>query len=138
MPKSQNASFIKEVINHIPSDWLKLTTHRLDIYDESQAKYQFLDLFEQLFTKGKVSEQELSDLPTAYDYIRLGHPLSSVLEWAIARDNNIPASHVISFSSKTTPILAILRKNLMDGKHTNIIFETEVPEYFQTEVIRFV
>ena len=31
--------------NHMPADWTTLTTHRLDIYDESQAKIQFVDAF---------------------------------------------------------------------------------------------
>ena len=135
MAKQKIVSFLKEVINNIPYDWLKLTTHRLDIYDESQAKVQFLDLFDGLYTKGTVTEQELSQLPTAYDYIRLGHPLSSVLEWALANEYNLPAGHVISFSSKTTPILAILRKNLIDGKETHLIFEDGVPSYFDVNRI---
>ena len=42
-------AYIKDVIKNIPYDWLNLTTHRLDIYDESLAKYQFLIEFKGLF-----------------------------------------------------------------------------------------
>jgi hypothetical protein len=41
---------------------------------------------------------------------RLGHPLSCVLEWAIAKINHFKPDNVISFASKTIPILAVLRK----------------------------
>ena len=76
--------YIKEVLQNMPSDWLRLTTHRLDIYDEPQAKTQFLEQLDTLAKNGNASQSALSELPTAYDYIRLGHPLSSVLEWTIA------------------------------------------------------
>ena len=67
---------IKNVIKNIPSDWVRLTTHRLDIYNEEMAKTEFLQKFEEA---DKSSELELSELPTAVDYIRLGHPLSCLL-----------------------------------------------------------
>ena len=67
----------------MPTDWLRLTTHRLDIYNESLAKTQFLDAFETLYQQNNADTAALETLPTAYDYIRLGHPLSSVLEWTI-------------------------------------------------------
>lgn len=120
----------------MPADWLNLTTHRLDIYDEEQAKTQFLEQFESLFNSGNAETSKLSELPTAYDYVRLGHPLSCVLEWAIAKLNDIKAAHVISFSSKTTPILAILRKNLLAHKNTRILYTGECPEFFNAEVIK--
>ena len=41
-------NFIKDVLNNQPSDWLNLTTHRLDIYNESLAKVEFIDQFETL------------------------------------------------------------------------------------------
>ena len=104
--------YIKEVLENMPAEWLNLTTHRLDIYDEKLAKTQFLEQFETLFKEHNSESSALSELPTAYDYIRLGHPLSCVLEWVIANLNKLKAENVISFSSKTTPILAILRKNL--------------------------
>ena len=106
-------SYIKDVLEKMPADWLNLTTHRLDIYDEKLAKTEFLNQFENLFNDNNSEEAALNELRTAYDYIRLGHPLSCVLEWAIAKLNNLKAENVISFSSKTTPILAILRKNLL-------------------------
>ncbi|MEM6769816.1 MAG: cystathionine beta-synthase, partial [Bacteroidota bacterium] len=73
------AAYLKRVLNHLPTDWLRLTTHRLDIYDESQAKVQFTAEFEALFQAGDETEESLESLPTAYDYVRLGHPLSCVL-----------------------------------------------------------
>ena len=105
----------------MPSDWLRLTTHRLDIYNESLAKVEFLEKFEKIIEKSsEVLADELSDglkeLPTAFDYIRLGHPLSCLLEWAIAKTKEIDAESVISFSSETMPILAVLRKNLLENK----------------------
>ena len=35
--------YIKAVLENMPMDWLNLTTHRLDIYEEKLAKAQFLD-----------------------------------------------------------------------------------------------
>ncbi len=122
----------------MPSDWLTLTTHRLDIYKEEWAKTEFLERLESLFQSNVASEKELSQLPTAYDYIRLGHPLSSVLEWGLAKVNHLPADSVISFSSKTTPLLAILRKNLFLKKATQIVFLGEIPSYFDAATIRSV
>lgn len=131
---------IQEVLENMPSDWLNLTTHRLDIYDEELAKTQFLDQFEELLNQttsdNATFKDALSALPTAYDYIRLGHPLSCVLEWAIAKLNSMHPENVISFSSKTTPILAILRKNLLEKKNTQIVYTGELPEYFDVEVLR--
>ena len=34
-------AYIKDVIKNMPDDWLNLTTHRLDIYDESQQNINF-------------------------------------------------------------------------------------------------
>jgi cystathionine beta-lyase/cystathionine gamma-synthase len=80
----------------------------------------------------------LGELPTAYDYIRLGHPLSSVLEWALANINNLSPESVISFSSLTVPVFAVLRKNLMDNKGTRILYSGELPGFFDAEVIKSV
>ena len=80
MEDNKLLNFLEDVLAQMPSDWLQLTTHRLDIYEEKLAKTQFLDQFEDLFFAENASSQALQDLPTAYDYIRLGHPLSSVLE----------------------------------------------------------
>ena len=127
---------LSTVIKNIPADWLNLTTHRLDIYNESQAKTQFLDRFEELIEKDNLQASALNDLPTAFDYIRLGHPLSCLLEWSIAGLNNLPAEHVISFGSKTAPILAILRKNLFEQKNTRILYKDSLPIFFNSEKLR--
>ena len=122
----------------MPADWLRLTTHRLDIYNESQAKVEFLEAFDVLYQSGDLSTDKLADLPTAYDYIRLGHPLSSVLEWAIARLHGLAPTQVISFASATAPILAILRTNHLQGKRTRILYSDELPTSFDVEKIRSV
>ncbi len=128
--------YIKEVLENMPTDWLRLTTHRLDIYDESLAKTQFLELFEKLYNNNNAETAALNELPTAYDYIRLGHPLSCVLEWGIAKVNTLKPASVISFSSKTTPILAILRKNLLENKNTLIAYTGKLPDCFNTETVK--
>lgn len=132
--KLQN--YLKNLLENIPADWLKLTTHRLDIYKEKLAKTEFLEHLETLYQADNADSAVLSELPTAFDYIRLGHPLSCVLEWAIAKANQLKAHNVISFSSKTIAILAILRKNLLDNKPTQIIYTDELPENFDAEVLR--
>jgi len=128
--------YIKQVLENMPEDWLKLTTHRLDIYNEELAKTEFLEHFENLYKNNNSERSALSELPTAYDYIRLGHPLSTILEWGIAIYNDIKADNVISFSSKTIPVLAILRKNLFDHKKTQILYTENLPECFDFEAIR--
>jgi len=128
--------YIEEVVKNRPTSWLNLTTYRLDIYDEKLAKSQFLEQFDSLFN-AKISESvALNELPTAYDYIRLGHPLSCILEWAIAKSTKLKPENVISFSSKTTPILAVLRKNLLANKNTQIFYMGELPESFDAEIVR--
>lgn len=122
----------------MPVDWLKLTTHRLDIYNEKLAKVQFLEQFEILFNNRNANTKALSELPTAFDYIRLGHPLSCVLEWVIARQNQLDPENVISFSSTTIPIFAILRKNLLDNKNTQIVYTGALPDSFDADVLRSV
>ena len=124
------------VLKNIPADWLNLTTHRLDIYNESLAKTQFLSSFEELIEKDNLQASALNNLPTAFDYIRLGHPLSCILEWSIAELNNLPAEHVISFGSKMAPILAILRKNLFEQKNTQILYKNSLPIFFNSEKLR--
>lgn len=137
MRKENNVlQYIEKVVENSPADWLRLTTHRLDIYDESLAKTEFLEEFERLFKDNTYTTAALSNLPTAYDYIRLGHPLSSVLEWTIAKRNNLKPEQVISFSSKTVPVLAILRKNLLENKRTQIFYTHELPASFDPETIR--
>jgi cystathionine beta-lyase/cystathionine gamma-synthase len=131
-------NYLKAVIQNMPMDWFDLTTHRLDIYDESRAKTQFLDQFEALFKVNDASKEALAALPTAYDYIRLGHPLSCILEWSIAQLNGIEAQDVISFSSKIIPILAILRKNSLDHKKTQILYVNEMPSCFDVDTLHSV
>ena len=124
------------VLKNIPADWLNLTTHRLDIYNESLAKTQFLESFEELIEKNNLQASALKKLPTAFDYIRLGHPLSCVLEWSIARLNHLPAENVISFGSKTAPVLAILRKNLFEQKNTRILYEKSLPDFLSSDILK--
>lgn len=126
---------LESVIEHMPADWLNLTTHRLDIYDEPLAKTQFLERFEALTDGGTMDAAALAELPTAFDYIRLGHPLSCVLEWAVARASGLEASNVISFSSRTAPLLAVLRKNLR-SKGTLIAHRGERPSFLDVDVLR--
>ena len=120
-----NFTAISNLLKYIPKDWVELTTHRLDIYDEDQAKSQFLQQLQAISIDSIQSSQPLVDLPTAYDYIRLGHQLSSVLEWLLADINQVSAEQVISFSSNTMPILAILRMNKLSGKRTKIYYNTQ-------------
>jgi cystathionine beta-lyase/cystathionine gamma-synthase len=136
MEKTKMLLYIKDVIAKMPAGWLNLTTHRLDIYDEKLAKTQFIEQFEHLFTENNSDTSALDELRTAYDYIRLGHPLSCVLEWAIAKVYRLKSENVISFSSKTTPIIAVLRKNLLAAKNTQISFVGELPAFFDAEVVK--
>jgi hypothetical protein len=136
MEQTKMLSYVKNVLENMPSDWLNLTTHRLDIYDEKLAKTEFLDQFERLFSANNATTSALSELRTAYDYIRLGHPLSCVLEWVIANLHEIKTENVISFSSKTTPILAVLRKNLLANKKTQIAYVGELPAFFDAELVK--
>lgn len=133
MEKQKITNIIEDVIKNMPSDWLRLTTHRLDIYNEVMAKVEFLDKFEKI---GLFSKDELDKLPTAFDYIRLGHPLSCLLEWAIAKSNDIEVNNIISFSSQVMPIFAVLRKNLFENIKTQIIYKDNLPECFETEIIK--
>jgi cystathionine beta-lyase/cystathionine gamma-synthase len=130
--------YIKKVLVHMPTDWIKLTTHRLDVFDEQLAKTQFSEQLETLFNSNNYEASSLSKLPTAYDYIRLGHPLSCVLEWAIAKLLQLELEYVISFSSSTAPILAVLRKNLLDNKNTRILYTDHLPDSFDSEVLQTV
>lgn len=131
-------NFIGDVLQNMPSDWMKLTTHRLDVYDEKLAKTEFLEQFEALYKSNNSATSALSELPTAYDYIRLGHPLSSILEWAIAHLNNLKPEYVISFSSRTIPLMAILRKNIFEKKNTQILYTENLPDYFDANVLKTV
>ncbi|SDI12030.1 PLP-dependent aminotransferase family protein [Winogradskyella thalassocola] len=136
MQDNNTLNYIKDVLSNMPTDWLGLTTHRLDIYNEKLAKTQFLDEFELLFNANSTEPSALSELPTAYDYIRLGHPLSCILEWAIANLHGLQPEQVISFSSQTVPVLSILRTNLLENKKTQIVYTGELPEFFDADIIK--
>ncbi len=131
-------SFIKSILDHVPTDWLKLTTHRLDIYNESLAKTEFLDQLEVLYQNHAVDTPKLAKLPTAYDYIRLGHPLSSVLEWGIAHKYEMDSERVISFSSQTMSAFAVLRTNKLKNKATQITYTEDLPDFFDAETLKHV
>ncbi len=130
---------LKRILAHTPTDWLSLTTHRLDIYEEDQAKTQFLQAFEELMNSeisGAAFTERLAQLPTAYDYIRLGHPLSSVLEWSLAQLQGLSADRVICFQSLSMPLLAIARKNSLAGKVTQIAYSGNLPAALDQDLIR--
>jgi len=126
------------VLENMPENWLHLTTHRLDIYNEELAKVEFLNQFEDLYIANNFEKNALEKLPTAYDYIRLGHPLSCVLEWGIANLNALKSESVISFSSETIPLLAILRTNLLENKNTQILYTEKLPASFNEELLKTV
>ena len=138
MQDNKTLKYLHDVLENMPTDWLKLTTHRLDIFDEKLAKTQFLEKFKNLFQNENSEAAALYELPTAYDYIRLGHPLSCILEWAIANLNNKKSENIISFSSKTIPVLAILRKNSLENKNTQLIYTEQLPTFLDIEVLRSV
>ncbi|WP_375238725.1 cystathionine beta-synthase [Aurantibacter sp.] len=136
MKDSKVLNYIKDVLNNMPTDWLSITTHRLDIYNEKLAKVEFLDQFETLFNNNNSKNSALKKLPTAYDYIRLGHPLSCILEWGIANLYAIKPENVISFGSQTMPILAVLRTNLLENKNTQICYTGKLPSCFNPDVLK--
>jgi len=138
MEANRIQNYIEDVLSNMPTGWLNITTHRLDIYNEALAKTEFLSQFEKLFINNNVNASTLLDLPTAYDYIRLGHPLSCVLEWLLARLHHLEPNHVISFSSEIIPILAVLRSNLLNHKNTQILYIDELPASFDTDIFRSV
>ncbi len=131
-------NFTKDVLANMPTGWLSITTHRLDIYNEKLAKTQFLEHFETLYRNNNTTAAALEILPTAYDYIRLGHPLSCVLEWNIAKLNNLPTEQVISFSSITIPVLAVLRTNLLNNKKTQLVYQENIPSIFDIELVNYI
>jgi cystathionine beta-lyase/cystathionine gamma-synthase len=136
MEDNKILSYLANVLDNMPASWLSITTHRLDIYEEKLAKTQFLDQFEVLFANQNTISADLEALPTAYDYIRLGHPLSCILEWTIGKLHHISSDRVISFSSKTIPVLAVLRKNLLDNRPTQIVYTGTLPSIFEVEVLQ--
>lgn len=136
MASSSIVNFIENVLQNLPKDWIELTTHRLDIYHEEKAKAEFLDEFEKLFNANTFDTNALASLPTAYDYIRLGHPLSSVLEWSIAKLNDLDPEAVICFSSQSMPLMAVLRTNLLLSKKTRIAYSGDLPKGFDEATVK--
>ena len=135
MKNGEILKYLKNVLDNIPKNWLNDTTHRLNLYDEKLAKVQFLEHFEALINDSNYERSALDNLPTAFDYIRLGHPLSCLLEWSIGRRYNLKAENIISFSSKTIPVMAILRENLLNNKNTQINYIGEVPEFLEKGIL---
>lgn len=135
MKSDQLINYVKNLLCHMPSDWLNKTTHRLDIYNESLAKVEFIQSLEALAEKS-IDQKALSALPTAFDYIRLGHPLSCVLEWCVAKLTNLDSENVISFSSKAMPLLAILRHNLFKDIKTQIVYKNEIPGLLNNDILK--
>ena len=135
MKNGEILKYLKNVLDNVPKNWLNDTTHRLNLYDEKLAKVQFLEHFEALINDSNYERSALDNLPTAFDYIRLGHPLSCLLEWSIGRRYNLKAENIISFSSKTIPVMAILRENLLNNKNTQINYIGEVPEFLEKEIL---
>ena len=135
MKNGEILKYLKNVLDNIPKNWLNDTTHRLNLYDEKLAKVQFLEHFEALINDSNYERSALDNLPTAFDYIRLGHPLSCLLEWSIGRRYNLKAENIISFSSKTVPVMAILRENLLNNKNTQINYIGEVPEFLEKGIL---
>lgn len=136
MEDTQIFNYIKAVLANMPTAWLSTTTHRLDIYNESLAKTEFLGQLESLFNANNAESSALNDLPTAYDYIRLGHPLSCMLEWAFAKLNKVKPDAIISFDSKSIPVLAVLRKNGLAKKATQICYSGQLPAFFEADIIK--
>ena len=135
MKNGEILKYLKNVLDNVPKNWLNDTTHRLNLYDEKLAKVQFLEHFEALINDSNYERSALDNLPTAFDYIRLGHPLSCLLEWSIGRRCNVKAENIISFSSKTIPVMAILRENLLNNKNTQINYIGEVPEFLEKGIL---
>ena len=135
MKNGEILNYLKNVLDNIPENWLTDTTHRLNLYDEKLAKIQFLEHFEALINDSNYEHSALENLPTAFDYVRLGHPLSCLLEWSIGIRYNLKAENIISFSSKTIPVMAILRENLLNNKNTQINYIGEVPEFLEKEIL---
>lgn len=136
MTQNTPESYVKNLLSNLPADWLRLTTHRLDIFNEERAKSDFLEELEQRYTANDFSREQLAKLPTAYDYIRLGHPLSSVLEWYIAKSRNMHPDGVIAFQSRTMPLLALLRKNAFSGMSTTVFCSGELAKIVDAERLK--
>ena len=133
--RKQTMNTLSKIIKEMPKDWLTLTTHRLDIYDESRAKVQFIEELLKLVSNDSISQQTLSQLPSAFDYVRLGHQLSSVYEWGVAQLFSLNAENVISFASKMMPLMAVLRTNTVRQRDTIIYHDCTLPSALNSSVI---
>lgn len=131
-------NLIDRFLNNIPDGWLKMTTHRLDIYNEKKAKTEFTDALEKVLEKPDITEDDLEKLPTAYDYVRLGHQLSSALELFVSRLIDVSYSQVISFSSKVMPVLAVLRSDALNSRrsHVYLIGESDLGDLFKESILK--
>ena len=70
MKENKMLNYIKEVLENMPTGWLSLTTHRLDIYNEKLAKIQFLEQFQTLFNNHNSESSALGEyllLSTIFD-----------------------------------------------------------------------
>jgi len=138
MSEKEIFDFLNQVLEKRPSEWIEKTTHRLDLYNEPLAKVEFLDCIEKIFKDKNCSMDSLRKLPTAYDYIRLGHPLSCLLEWAVSRIQGLKPSSVVAFSSQSMPLFAILRKNSISGKKTQVFYQGELPHFLKSDLLKSV
>ena len=123
------------ICTNMPEEWALLTTHRLDIYDESQAKSQFLEQLSSLIEKNEVTADALAELPTAFDYVRLGHQLSSILEWGVSEVYDVAPTQVISFASTTMPLMAILRSDAVQSRGTIVYHDGSLPEVLMRDEV---
>ena len=113
---------VRDLLKTLPKSWVELTTHRLDIYNESEAKSEFLVELKKLLLSEEYSSNTLEQLPTAYDYIRLGHQLSSLLEWVLAEINKVTDDQVITFDSKDDAnTVVVAKKHLEWPKHIYLL-----------------
>ena len=71
-------NYMEGVLEHVPIDGFKLTTYRMDIYNENLAKTQFIDQFEALYKAHNSDRLALSELPTAFYYFQQGDYLSYI------------------------------------------------------------
>ena len=59
-----------------------------------------------------------------------------MLEWGIAKLTQVQAEQVISFSSATIPLMAILRTNLLSNKNTIITYVDALPNGFDADAVK--
>ena len=54
---------VRDLLKTLPKSWVELTTHRLDIYNESEAKSEFLVELKKLLLSEEYSSNTLEQLP---------------------------------------------------------------------------